>query len=199
MTSVYVYRLTADTGLAPCVKDGLLSLAVCKGGQMRGDKIVNTGLRYWVGSKKAADFSKEKVYIIGTYKNKLLYLARVTNVIPMIEYFDGRSKGRTDDIYSVVKKKIVRNKNLRKENIHTEADRIAKDFAGEYVLLSDDYIYLGCDAVQDELIARYNARFQETKKYTGRVAERLVKECQKYADGKKHVPHSPFTKIGGCK
>ncbi len=199
MTCVYVYRLTSDTGLAPCPENGLLSLAVCKGGQMRGDKIIHTGLRYWIGSKKDVDYTKDKVYILGTYENKLLYLARVTSVVSMMEYFDGMSKGRTDDIYSVTKGDLARNKNLRKEDVHTKPERIAKDFAGEYVLLSDDYVYLGQDAVQNDLVARYTARFQETKRYEGDLAEKLVKECRKYADGKKHIPHSPFKKIGGCK
>ena len=133
MVCVYVYRLTSDTGLAPCAEDGLLSLAVCKGGQMRGNKIVNTGLRYWVGSKKDVDYTKDDVYILGTFENRLLYLAKVTKVVTMMEYFDGISKGRTDDIYSVINGNLTRNGNLRKESIHTETERIAKDFAGEYV------------------------------------------------------------------
>ncbi len=199
MTCVYVYRLTSDTGLAPCAEDGLLSLAVCKGGQMRGNKIVNTGLRYWVGSKKDVDYTKDDVYILGTFENRLLYLAKVTKVVTMMEYFDGISKGRTDDIYSVVNGNLTRNGNLRKESIHTESERIAKDFAGEYVLLSDDFIYLGQDAVQNDVVSTYTARFQETKRYEGEIAELLVTECRKYADGKKHIPNSPFKKNGGCK
>lgn len=199
MTCVYVYRLTSDTGLAPCAEDGLLSLAVCKGGQMRGNKIVNTGLRYWVGSKKDVDYTKDDVYILGTFENRLLYLAKVTKVVTMMEYFDGISKGRTDDIYSVVNRNLTRNGNLRKESIHTEPERIAKDFAGEYVLLSDDFIYLGQDAVQNDVVSTYTARFQETKRFEGEIAELLVTECRKYSDGKKHIPNSPFKKNGGCK
>lgn len=32
---IYAYRLVDDTGFAPCVDNGLLSLACCKGGQVR--------------------------------------------------------------------------------------------------------------------------------------------------------------------
>ena len=117
----------------------------------------------------------------------------------MMEYFDGISKGRTDDIYSVVNGNLTRNGNLRKESIHTEPERIAKDFAGEYVLLSDDFIYLGQDAVQNDVVSTYTARFQETKRFEGEIAELLVTECRKYSDGKKHIPNSPFKKNGGCK
>ena len=55
MTRLFMYRLSDDTGLAPCVQDGLLSLAVCKGGQIRNGKSINTGLRYWIGSRFATD------------------------------------------------------------------------------------------------------------------------------------------------
>ena len=75
-----------------------------------------------------------------------------------------------------------------------------RDIAGEYVLLSDDFIYLGKDAVYDELIDKYAARFRETKLYTGDIAKQIVKECQKYHDNKKHYPTKPFNnKCGGCK
>ncbi len=30
MSRIYFYKLTADNGGAPCVEDGLLSLAICK-------------------------------------------------------------------------------------------------------------------------------------------------------------------------
>ena len=30
MTKIYIYKLTTDNGGAPCIKDGTLSLAICK-------------------------------------------------------------------------------------------------------------------------------------------------------------------------
>ena len=199
MKYVYVYRLTSDTGLAPCVDKGLLSLAVCKGGQVRGDKIINTGLRYWIGSKKDVDYTQDEVYVLGTYENKLLYLARVTGVVTMQEYFSGMSKGRTDNIYRVVQRKLKRNSHLVSEEVHTDPGRLVRDYAGEYVVLSDDFIYLGRDAAYNDLVAKYNAKSRETLLYKGTDAENLVKECKKYADGKQHAPTSPFKKTGGCK
>ena len=35
MTGLYIYRLTDDSGFAPCVENGLLSLVCCKGGPIR--------------------------------------------------------------------------------------------------------------------------------------------------------------------
>ena len=57
MTYLYIYRLTSDTGLAPCVDNGLLSLACCKGGQIRNDKAIHAGLRYRMYMPQAAQKS----------------------------------------------------------------------------------------------------------------------------------------------
>ena len=56
---IYLYRLTSDTGCAPCIYDrkykvtNLLSLSCCKGGQLRHRNgtvtAVNTGLRWKIG------------------------------------------------------------------------------------------------------------------------------------------------------
>lgn len=193
---VYIYRLTSDTGLAPCVEEGLLSLAVCKGGQLRKGAPCNTGLRHLIGESK--EYDKKNIYIIGTIHDKFLYLARVTCVVTMAEYFSGISRDRTDDIYCVEQGLLCRNDNLRKQGVHTETDRILKDIAGQYVILSDDYIYLGRDAVSIDIVKKYNARFQETKTYTGKEADELVAACLKYRDNKKHIPHEPLnSKCGG--
>lgn len=199
MTCLYIYRLTDDSGFAPCVENGLLSLACCKGGQIRNGKVIHTGLRHRIGVHREADYNNDDVYILGTFKNKMLYLAKVTNVVTMNEYFGGMSKGRTDDIYSLVNGELVRNKKLRVQNVHIEPDRIRKDIAGQYVVLSDDYIYLGRDAVSIESIIKYYPDFQETKKYFGKEAQGIIDECRKYQDGKKHTPTAPVYKRGGCK
>ena len=199
MTCVYIYRLTNDSGLAPCVEEGLLSLAVCKGGQSRNGKVINTGLRYWIGNKNDVDYTNDDVYILGIYKDRFLYLAKVTKVVSMMEYYSGLSIGRYDDIYSVVNGSLTRNNKLKKEEVHIGAERQVKDLAGEYVLLSDDYIYLGRDAVLDDFISKYAPHFQETKHYDGEFAEVIVRECRKYADGRIHLPHSPLKKGGNCR
>ncbi len=199
MTCLYIYRLTDDTGFAPCVENGLLSLSCCKGGQIRNGKVINIGLRHCIGIRRDADYTVDDVYILGIYKNKMLYLAKVTNVVTMEEYFNGMSKGRTDDIYSLVRGELIRNKKLRDKNLHTEPNRIRKDIAGQYVVLSDDYVYLGRDAVSIDSIAKYYPHFQETKKYFGEEAQEIIASCKKYQDGKKHIPTTPFYNRGGCK
>ncbi len=200
MTYLYIYRLTSDTGLAPCVDNGLLSLACCKGGQIRNDKAIHAGLRYRIGSMRDGAYHKtDDIYLLGTHKNRFLYLARITNIVTMTEYFSTISKGRIDSIYSLADTKLVRNHHLWNEGVHVDGKQNIRDIAGEYVLLSDDFIYLGKDAVFNEMVDKYNARFRETKLYRGEVAELIVAECQKYRDGKKHLPTKPLKKkCGGC-
>lgn len=199
MVCLYIYRLTDDTGFAPCVEKGLLSLACCKGGQIRNGKVINTGLRHRIGVNREADFTKDEVYILGTYKNKMLYLAKVTNVVTMEEYFDSMSEGRIDDIYDLVEGNLVRNNHLRAKNVHTAPDRIKKDIAGQYVVLSDNYVYLGADAVSIDSISKYYPNFQETKTYFDKEAKFIIDECMKFRDGKKHSPTTPIYKRGCCK
>ena len=195
---VYIYRLTSDTGLAPCVHKGLLSLAVCKGGQIRNGKPCNSGLRHQIAVEN--EFASKQVYILGTYHDKFLYLAKVTNVVTMEEYFSGMSTGRTDDIYSLVNGKLERNNNLREFDVHTEFGRIIRDLAGQYVVLSNDYIYLGRDAANIGVLKQYYPKFQETKTYTHDIASFIISECEEYRDKKKHIPNEPYNvRCGGCK
>lgn len=198
MTYLYTYRLTSDTGLAPCIENGLLSLACCKGGQIRNGKPIHTGLRYRIGSMHhKADYNNDNVYLLGTYKNNLLYLARITNIVTMAEYFHSMSKGRTDDIYCLINGKLVRNHHLRNEGIHVNEQQNIRDIAGEYVLLSDDFIYLGKDAAYVDIVDKYGAKARETKRYEGELAEQIISECIKYKDSKKHRPTKPFKKTRG--
>lgn len=201
MKYVYIYRLTSDSGLAPCIDNGLLTLACCKGGQIRNGKPIHTGLRYRVGScRDGADYKTDEMYLLGTHKSKFLYLAKITNILTMTEYYSTISNGRTDNIYSLSNGKLVRNHNLWNEGVHVDENQNIRDIAGQYVLLSDDFIYLGKDAVYNELVDRYGARFRETKLYTGDIAEQLVAECHKYRDSKKHTPTKPVkNRSGGCK
>lgn len=200
MTYLKIYRLTSDTGLAPCAENGLLSLSCCKGGQIRNGKVCHRGLRYEIGSKqKGIDYDKDKVYILGTYEGRLLYIARITDVVTMKEYFGNMAHGRTDDIFDLVKGELVRNNHLRNEGVHIEKERIQKDLAGEYVLLSDDFVYLGKDAITIDCVTKYNAKYQETKTYEGELADQIVARCYMCADGKTHTPTMPFRKNGGCR
>ncbi|MBO6310691.1 MAG: hypothetical protein J6N70_18010 [Oribacterium sp.] len=201
MTFVYIYRVVSDTGFAPCVDKGILSLACCKGGQIRRGKPINTGLRYWIGSKRLGiDYKKHDVYIVGLYRNNFLYLARVTHVLSMKEYYQTTSKGRLDDIYSYIDGRLVRNHNLWDEGVHIDEAQNIRDIAGEYVLLSDDFIYLGKDAKESEMVREYAPPFRGCRLYEGEIAEKIVNECKKHCDGRVHKPNTPIRRSScSCK
>ena len=70
MTKVCIYKLTVDDGGAPCVSDGILSLAICKPAIRSAAKRGNVIL----------GFAANSLY----EDNCLVYAARVT------ENFDGK-------------------------------------------------------------------------------------------------------------
>ena len=192
MTYLYIYRLSTDKGLAPCVQDGLLSLACCKGGRCNG---VSTGIRYWIGSKlDGTDYSVDDIYLLGLYRSKFLYLAKVTDVVTMTEYYQKMSKDRADDIYSLENGQLIRNNKLRKEGIHLNKDDNTRDILGKYVLLSNDYIYLGKDAVKIDIALKNAPGSRGQRLIQGDIAKEIIKECLKYRDGKEHLPNEPLKK-----
>ena len=87
---------------------------------------------------------------------------------------------------------------LQKEEVHTDPGQNIRDIAGEYTLLSNDFIYLGRDAVDIDIVSEKNALTRETKYYKGEEAERIIQACISCKDGKVHLPHEPFAKGGGC-
>ena len=200
MTRLFIYRLTSDTGIAPCVENGLLSLAVCKGGQLRDGKPVHTGLRYQIGSRFKKEFHGDRVYILGIYRNKFLYLARITETLKMEEYYQGISDGRLDDIYTYDGKKYKRKNHPYNRNVHDQKDDGIRDWAGEYVLLSDDYIYLGQEAKSLDWLLEYAPVSRETKTYSGKEADKIINKCNKFRDNKLHLPNETIrVKKCGCK
>ena len=95
MNVYYIYRMTYDTGNAPCVTDingnktGILSLACCKGGQIRHyadgrTAYVNTGLRKTVGENFISEKKKkagEKQFVIGFVENILTFVYYIVKIV----------------------------------------------------------------------------------------------------------------------
>ena len=83
---MYIYKLTADSGCAPCVDGELLTLAICKPrirrGAQAGDLLIG-----FAGSELSPD-------------NRLIYIARVTAVEDDGGYYDKPTyRDRRDWIY----------------------------------------------------------------------------------------------------
>ena len=86
MTNIYFYKLTADNGGAPCVRYGLLSLAICKP-MIR--KTANEGDLIF-------GFAANSLH----RDNRLIYVALVTKKLCDGQYYkDGRYARRRDCIY----------------------------------------------------------------------------------------------------
>lgn len=159
---LYVYAMTNDSGFAPSVKNGLLSLACCKGG-LKG------------GMRKAAglDFFKDdtEVWVLGLCGKSLsqngkmvynpVYLAKIDNAVEMTEYFspDNKFAGRNDyRAYKTVNGELE----SQPENPHTDAYEQQKDINGKYVLLSEHFVYWGeaCGESGTEIRALYPAIYK---------------------------------------
>lgn len=132
---IYIYKMIADNGGAPCVMGSLLSLAICK------PKIRRTAgkgsLVFGFGGKG--------------YEERLIYIARVTAKLEGGAYYREREYARRPDcIYRVENGQPVRNASAR---YHFDSDQRKKDvgfhFENAFVLLSYDFRYLGKKGTDD--------------------------------------------------
>ncbi len=132
---IYVYKMVADNGGAPCVVGSLLSLAICK------PKIRRTAgkgaLVFGFGGKG--------------YEERLIYIARVTAKVEGDAYYREREYARRpDSIYRVENGQPVRKASAK---YHFDSDQRKKDvgfhFENAFVLMSDDFRYLGKKGTDD--------------------------------------------------
>jgi hypothetical protein len=216
--TVFSYRLTSDTGFAPCVDNGVFTLACCKGGQFRAGKYIKCGLRHRIGAYSKDKSENTEVFLLGIYKDTLLYYARISEVFTMSYYYrSGLSKGRTDNIYSYDQTgycDLVRNDLLPK--VHPKIDpvtntvnpQIYKDICGEYVLYSTEFSYWGIEStvISDEEILSILPKRQEyypLKPYSNhlqnfnKIHEFVLKQGG-YSLGKLADPHDPIS-LGNCR
>jgi hypothetical protein len=141
---IYVYKMVADNGGAPCVIGNLLSLAICK------PKIRRTAGKgafvFGFGGKK--------------YQERLTYIARVTDKMEGQDYYRSRKHAkRPDCIYRAKHGRAVRKTSAK---YHADSDQRKKDvgirFENAFVLLSDDFRYLGIKGTDD-----YKQRYRKLR------------------------------------
>jgi hypothetical protein len=132
---IYVYKMVTDNGGAPCIMGNRLSLAICK------PKIRRTAgkesLVFGFGGKG--------------YEERLIYIARVTAKLEGDAYYRQREYARRPDcIYRVENDQPVRKASAK---YHFNSDQRKKDvgfnFENAFVLLSDDFRYLGQKGTDD--------------------------------------------------
>lgn len=132
---IFFYKMTHDTGAAPCVENDLLTLAICKP-QIRsaaspGDIIFGFGSR--------------------RHRERLLYAAVVTAKLKGAEYFRRPEFfARSDCIYEIVGGKTGVKKGAR---FHQDGSSIDQDigpgFSKAIALLSRDFRYFGKSGTDD--------------------------------------------------
>jgi hypothetical protein len=133
--NIYVYKMVADNGGAPCVSDGLLTLAICKP-MIRKMAEVNS-LVFGFGGKE--------------YGEKLIYVAKVTEKLRDGDYYrQPKYARRRDCIYQEVHGKPEIKANAR---FHRDGDQLQHDaglnFERAFVLLSREFRYFGKQGTTD--------------------------------------------------
>lgn len=165
-TIVYVYVMTNDSGFAPCIDNGLFTLACCKGG-------LNGGMRKSAGKEVKAE---NNVYVLGICGKKLaktndmeyspVYLAKIDDAICMTEYYKdgGLSRNRQDDAYEITTDGL-KHKGADYPHYNCNHDQ-EKDKGGKYVLFSSHFVYLGdkCGEFGQEIKAVFDEMITAIKK-----------------------------------
>ncbi len=86
MSNIYVYKCVVDDGTAPCIDRSLLSMTVCKPKVRTSAKIGDFVLAFGTNAQPAP--------------NRLVYAAKITELIPNAAYFDtAKFQTRQDCIY----------------------------------------------------------------------------------------------------
>ena len=149
--NIYVYKLTADNGGAPCVQKGLLSLAICKPKIRYSAKVGS--LVFGFGCKG--------------YGERLIYIARVTEKTCGSRYYcDREYAGRRDRIYRCKpngKAEIRTNARFHRDGSQLSKD-VGQHFEHASVLLSSEFRYLGRKGTND-----YKKHFQRIRQLIERL------------------------------
>ena len=147
MARIYFYKLTHDDGGAPCVQDGLLSLAICKP-MIRGTAVVGDLIFGFAANSLHRD-------------NRLLYVAQITEKIQNGRYYlDKQFALRGDCIYERQGDHFVWRQGALHHGpndlVHDLGER--PDYPRANVLLSTDFRYFGGTGTAD-----YKTRFPVLK------------------------------------
>jgi hypothetical protein len=139
MQRIYFYKLTVDNGGAPCVRNGLLSLAICK--PMIRSTAKPDDLIFGFAAKSLNP------------DNPLIYVARVTKKLTEGDYYVQSKYGsRRDCIYKQHGRHFKRR---AKAKFHYKAADLSHDLGGypKYeranVLLCTDFRYFGASGTDD--------------------------------------------------
>lgn len=147
MARLYFYKLTTDDGGAPCVQDGLLSLAICKP-MIRSTAAVDDLIFGFAANSLHRD-------------NRLLYIARITDKAQHGTYYvDKRFGPRGDCIYERRGDRFVWRPGALHHGPHDLVHDLGEPpvYPKANVLLSSDFRYFGAKGT-----AEYKTRHHAIK------------------------------------
>ncbi|MBR0793754.1 hypothetical protein JQ631_32130 [Bradyrhizobium manausense] len=130
---IYIYKLTVDAGAAPCIRQNVLSLAICKPTIRR---VASEGDLIFGFTANSLD-----------NRNRLIFAATITKKLAKGEYFRKRKYlSREDCIYRYQSGRLVRRKNAKyherpQDLVHDLGHQ--PDYVRSNVLLSSDFRYYG--------------------------------------------------------
>lgn len=132
---IYFYKMTHDTGAAPCAKNGLLTLAICKprirSAAVPGDVV------FGFGSKR--------------FGERLIYIAMITGKLAGGEYYrDLKFAGRPDCIYKIIggEARVKDGARFHQDGLSAGTD-VGPGLRRANVLLSTDFRYFGGSGTDD--------------------------------------------------
>jgi putative DNA base modification enzyme with NMAD domain len=168
MSDIYFYKLTCDDGGAPCVRNGLLSLAICKPFIRMGASVGDFIFGFAANSLRR--------------DNCLIYIARVTSKLTDGKYYEiPRYQRREDCVYQFKDSRFE----WRAGSKHHSQEDLVHDlgkppcYKRSAVLLSNDFRYLG-----DYGTADYKNDFPEIRNVVEHLAIgfRHLRQANLYGD-----------------
>lgn len=138
-SNIYVYKCVVDDGTAPCVDGGLLSMTVCKPKVRTSAKVGDYVLAFGTNAQPAP--------------NRLVYVAKITKVIPDAAYFDdAKFQKRKDCIYKRTPQgllKLVPGVSDHNTGTHAKDLGPPPHYPNAIALISNDFRYFGGAGTDD--------------------------------------------------
>lgn len=172
----YGYKMTDDTGFAPCVTERCLSLSCCMTSVRKRASIGS-----WIAGFGGA--------VLGL--GKLIYLMQVERAMTFDEYFGYRElKGRLDNIYFMAKGKYEQIPTARCHKTPAEWEH---DTSVDRILIATRFVYFGSSKV--DVPSRFHDFIPHARSYCyvdGSGVDTFAKWAFSRGSGVVGKPHMPL-------
>jgi hypothetical protein len=137
--NIYVYKCVVDDGTAPCIDRGLLSMTVCKPKVRASAKVGDFVLAFGTNGQPAP--------------NRLVYVAKITEIITGARYFDtAKFQTRKDCIYQRTLQgtlKLAPGTSAHNTGTHAKDLGPSPNYPSAIALLSTNFRYFGGSGTDD--------------------------------------------------